>query len=62
MKPGSRVVGDEHWWTRPDQVAALYRWLVDHEKLDTTDPDGVQAFLAAPWERSSDFRAMQEMR
>lgn len=46
------------WWNKPDQVAALTRFLVDRGRLDPTDIDALCAFLAAPWKRQADREEM----
>lgn len=49
MPQNVRVADPQAWWLDHTELAALYRWLVNHDELDGKDTDAVVYFLSKPW-------------
>jgi hypothetical protein len=37
------------WWENHQNLALLYRWLIEHDKLDPADSSEVAYLLEKPW-------------
>ena len=46
---------DGAWWSDHANLADLYEWLVEHDRLDPSDARAVTYFLRRPWKWSPEW-------
>jgi hypothetical protein len=47
------------FWHDHTELAALYRWLVDHDELEASDVGEVAYFLSKPWKWADSYKRMR---
>lgn len=50
------------WWSYPDQMAALYLFLVNTDRLDPADSTAVAHVLSRPWRYEAEHAEMTARR
>jgi hypothetical protein len=50
-------VSARSWFEDPSEVARLFDWLVEHDRIDK-DPAGVSYFLHKPWKWQPEYLEM----
>jgi hypothetical protein len=52
------VSNPHEFWLHCDEIAALYRYLVDNDDLDATSVTDVAYFISKPWKWMAEYKAM----